>query len=101
MLEFDPIGAFVEFVLSLLTPFINFILGFFPDADPQVYAVIDAFGNAAPDLTFNVFWFVEWSAVGVCFNVLVVCTLVFAGYRILSDAIDMISQAIEKIPFIE
>ena len=100
-ISLDPLQAFGDFILGLLQPLFDFIVGFLPNGDPQIYAIIDQVGMVGGDFTFNVFWFVEWNCVLACFAVLVSVSLVVHLIKFVMSSINTASKAVEAIPVIE
>ena len=101
MLEFDPLGAFADFIMALLTPFKEFLLGFLPNGDPNVYAVIDSVGSVGGSLTFNVFYFVDFNMVTICLGVLVTVALLIHVIKLIMKALGLAAGAVEAVPIIE
>lgn len=99
--DFDPLAAFGDFIMTLLQPFFDFLVGFLPNGDPAIYSVIDQVGLVGGDFTFNVFWFVEWSYVMACFAVLVSVSLVVHLIKFVMSSINTASKAVEAIPVVE
>lgn len=99
--SFDILGFFWGLISNLLKPLVDFILGFLPNGDPQVYAIIDGIGQVGGASTFNVFYFCDWSAVLICFGVLVTVILIIHVLKLILRSLDMADRAVEKIPFIE
>lgn len=98
----DEIFAMLQSLLwTLVRPFVDFLLGFLPDGDPQVYAIIDGIGGVGADLSFNVFYFVDWLAVSACIGVLVSVVMICAVAKFVLKGMDMGHKAIESIPVVE
>lgn len=74
----------------------NFILGFFPDADPAINAVIDSWNVGGDSLTFNVLYFLDVQMVMVCGGlaggVVFVCLLVSFIRWVISALHDLIDS---------
>lgn len=98
---FDPLQAFQDFIFSLLQPFVDFILGFLPNGDPAIYAMIDGFSGIGGSLTFNIFWFVDWGLVGSCLGILVSLVITSHVIKFVMKAIKLASTAVEAVPIVE
>lgn len=101
IMQFDPLGWFFDFMEFCLSPFFNFLLGFLPDGDEVIYGIIDGVANMGSALTFNIFWFIDWGAVGVCLGVLIACIFAVSLCRFVNNAIGLASKAIEKVPIVQ
>lgn len=97
----DVLAKFFDALWQLFSPIADFLLSFLPDGDAQIYAIIDGVGGIGGDLTFNVFYFVDWPAVLACFGVLVTVILVINVTKIVLKGLDIGHKAIESIPVIE
>lgn len=96
---------FFNYVLGLLwmicKPFVDFFLGFLPDGDPEVYAVIDGISSIGSDMTFNVFYFCDWGAVMLCFGVMVTVMLIVNVVKFMLHGFNTAREVVEAIPVVE
>lgn len=99
--QLDVLGYFWALVSNFISPFVNFIISFLPDGDPQVYAIIDSVGDVGANLTFNVFYFCDWAAVLLCFGVMVTVALVVMVYNLVMKGINLAAKTVEAIPVVE
>lgn len=97
----DVLAQFGELILGLLKPIAAFLLSFLPNGDAQVYGLIDSFGNIGAGSTFDVFYFIDFGAVMVCFGVLITTMIVCTILKLMTKSIDIADRAIEKIPIVE
>lgn len=96
-----PLEVFGNAILALVKPLIDFILGFFPEGDPEVFAIIDGFGSFGGGLSFNVFYFFDMQAILVCFGVMVTVILIVNVLKLVLRGMDMAARAIEAVPVVE
>ena len=101
MPEIDVLGSFWALISHLIKPFADFLINFLPNGDPQVFEIIDSIGSIGAHNTFNVFYFVDWGAVLVCFGVVVTVSLIIPIINTIIRAIDMAHKAVESIPVVE
>ena len=94
ILDFDVLGFLYHLISTVLSPIMSLIIGILPDGDSQVFAYIDSIANLGGDMTFNVFYFVNWGPVGLCFGVLVTTALIVA-------IVKFVKYAVEAIPVVE
>lgn len=97
----DVLTMFGNMVMGLVSAIATFLLSFLPDGDVEVYAVIDGFGNVGVDSTFDVFYFVDFGAVLVCFGVLIVTMIVCTVLKLMCKGIDYGHKAVESVPVVE
>lgn len=99
--QIDVLGFFLQILSVILQPIVDFLLGFLPDGDPEVYAVIDGISTIGSDMSFNVFYFCDWSAVLLCFGVMVAVMLVVTVVKYMLRSMDIAAKAIEAVPVVE
>lgn len=97
----DVFGMFWNAIKALIKPIVDFLVSFLPDGDPAIYSIIDGIGEVGGGSTFNVFYFCDWSAVLMCFGVLVSVVLIVQVIKLIFRSIDLGHKAIETIPVVE
>ena len=98
---FDVLGFFWDLIQALCQPFWDFLVGFLPFGDPTVFSVIDSIGQVGSSMSFNVFYFIDMSAVMVCFGVYITVLLTVNILKFVLRSMDMARSAVEMIPFAE
>lgn len=97
----NVLNDFWNAIMGLLQPVVNFCLAFLPDGDPSIFSVIDSIGQLGHGLTFNVFYFVDFASVLLCFGVLVTVILIINVVKLVFRSMSIAHMAIETIPVIE
>lgn len=97
----DVFGFLWGIISNLIQPFVNFLVSFLPDGDPAIYAIIDGIGTVGGYSTFNVYYFCDWSAVLLCFGVLVTVILIVQVVKFILRALAMGRDVVEAIPIYE
>lgn len=82
------------------TSLANFLLGFFPDADPAVNGVIDSWNVGGGSLTMNVFYFIDMNAVLVCAGLAVTVVFVVLLVAFVRWVISVIHDVLDAIPIV-
>ena len=85
-------GAFLTLV--------NFLLGFFPDADPSINAVIDSWNVGGGGLTMNPLYFLDVPMVMVCAGMAVTVIFVCLLVSFVRWVISTVHELLDSIPVI-
>lgn len=94
-------NSFADIVTALMSPFLIWLLSFFPSGEPSIFEVIDSIGMVGGELTFNVFYFIDLASVFMCLGVLITVMLIVMILKLVNRSVDLASKAVEAIPVIE
>ena len=81
-----------------LMQFVTFVLGFFPDGDPNINSAIDSWSFSTGDATFNLLYFIDMGAVLLFVGLAVAIPFVVMAIQAVSGTVGTVNGVLNKLP---